>query len=172
MQWILGPGAGIEVSPQQLEARRDFIKDVTSAEVSSWGPLSFKGVAVPLPFLTCTSKDGISGVFITAHADGAYFLCEQSIFEPKDVVIINSCLLVPHCREMILKILYKENPQVEVFFAEQETFYPGGPYVAKFVTISDLGEFGFQTSISERKLFRNRKRGLINAINASFDKVY
>lgn len=92
VQWIFGYGDGIEVTPQQLDARLDFIRDVSNAGVSPWKPLVIRGAAMPLPFFTCTSEDGIPGVFITAHADDVRFLCERLYLGQKDIVVINSCL--------------------------------------------------------------------------------
>ncbi len=171
VQWIFGYGDGIEVTPQQLDARLDFIKDVSNAGVSPWKPLVVRGAAMPLPFFICTSEDGIPGVFITAHADAVHFLCERLYLGQKDIVVINSCLLIPNYGEQLLKVLSSANPQIELFFAKQETVYLGGPRLAKCVTISNIGGFGFQTSASERNMFRHRKLGLKNAIYASFDKV-
>lgn len=170
VQWIFGYGDGIEVTPQQLDARLDFIRDVSSADVSPWKPL-VRGAAMPLPLLTCTSEDGIPGLFITAHANAVHFLCEWLYLWRKDIVVINSCLLIPNYGKQLLKVLSSANPQIELFFAKQETVYPGGPRLAKCVTISNIGEFGFQTSASERNMFRHRKLGLKNAIYASFDKA-
>ena len=171
MQWILGYGDGVEVTPQQLDARLDFIKDVTNADVSPWGPLVVREAAMPLPFLTCASEDGISGVFITAHANAVHFLCKRLYLGQKDIIVINSCLLIPNYGKQLLEVLSSTNPQIELFFAKQETIYPGGPRLVKCVTISNIGEFGFQTSTSERNMFRYRKLGLKNAIYVSFDKV-
>ena len=162
VQWILGYGDGIEATPQQLGARLDFIRDVTNADVSPWVPLVVRGAAMPLPFLTCASMEGISGLFITAHADAVHFLCEGLYLGQIDIVVINSCLLIPNYGKRLLEILS---------IANQETIYPGGPRLVKCVTISNIGEFGFQTSVSERNMFRNRKRGFKDAIYASFDKV-
>ena len=173
VQWILGYGDGIEATPQQLGARLDFIRDVTNADVSPWVPLVVRGAAMPLPFLTCASMEGISGLFITAHADAVHFLCEGLYLGQIDIVVINSCLLIPNYGKQLLEILSRSsaNPQIELFFAKQENIYPGGPRLIKCVTISNIGEFGFQTSVSERNMFRNRKRGFKDAIYASFDKV-
>ena len=171
MQWIFAYGDGIEVTPQQLDARLSFIRDVSNADVSPWKPLIVRGAAIPLPFLTCTSDDGIPGLFITAHVTAVHFLCERLYLRQKDIVVINSCLLIPHYGKHLLEVLSSANPQIELFFAKQENVYPKGPHLAKCVTISNIGEFGFQTSVSERNMFRHRKLGLKNAIYASFDKI-
>ena len=100
-----------------------------------------------------------------------HFLCEGLYLGQIDIVVINSCLLIPNYGKRLLEILSIANPQIDLFFAKQETIYPGGPRLVKCVTISNIGEFGFQTSVSERNMFRNRKRGFKDAIYASFDKV-
>ena len=169
MQWIFGYGNGIEVTTQQLDARLDFIRDVSNAGVSPWKSLVIRGA--PLPFLTCTSEDGIPGLFITAHANDVNFLCKWLYLGEKSIVVINSCLLIPNHGKQLLRVLSSTNPQIELFFAKQETVYLGGPRIAKCVTISSKGEFGFQTSASERSMFRHRRLGLKNAISASFEKV-
>ena len=115
MQWILGYGDGIEATPQQLGARLDFIRDVTNADVSPWVPLVVRGAAMPLPFLTCASMEGISGLFITAHADAVHFLCEGLYLGQIDIVVINSCLLIPNYGKRLLEILSIANPQIDLF---------------------------------------------------------
>ena len=43
--------------------------------------------------------------------------------------------------------------------------------IEESTTVEDIGKFGFQTSVSERKLFANRRKGFMEAVNLSFDKV-
>lgn len=170
MQWILGHGKGIEFTSQQLDARMNFIKSVTNADVSPWKPLFTNGLV--LPFLTCVSNDGVSGLFITAHSNVVYSLCNLLYLTHTNIIVINSCLLIPEQWKQILEFLSKSNPRMELFFAKQETIYFNGPLLAKYVTISNVGEFGFRTSISERDMFRNRKLGIKDSIYVSFDKLY
>ena len=63
VQWIFGYGDGIEVTPQQLDARLDFIRDVSNAGVSPWKPLVVRGAASRFPFsyaLLKTESQGYS----------------------------------------------------------------------------------------------------------------
>jgi hypothetical protein len=72
------------------------------------------------------------------------------------------------------KLLYqlkRTNKKAELWFAKQELYVDETRLFRQSTTLYNVGQFGFQTSLSERELFRNRKKGLVEAIRQSFDRV-
>lgn len=166
MQWILIFGNGIEVSREELVLRRNFIGSVTGADVTPWQPVILNGRVCPTCAITCESNDDINGLLITGHVyDLRYFYPLIDRKKP-EFVILNTCALFSELREVILTWLMRSVPNVSLYYAHQKRTLTG-----QYVNLSYEGNFGFQTSVSERKLFRNRKKGLREAITLAFDHI-
>ena len=66
----------------------------------------------------------------------------------------------------VIQLMKKQGHYVSLYYAHQKRTLTG-----QYVNLSYEGNFGFQTSVSERKLFRNRKKGLREAITLAFDHI-
>ena len=66
MRWIVSAGVDIAVNPAQLQARKEYIEEVTGSLVSTWLPMRINN-QLSKEFVCCVSNDGIDGTFITAH---------------------------------------------------------------------------------------------------------
>lgn len=170
MKWIVSADAHIAVDTDQLLARHSYIKTVSSASVSEWNYIRINGV-VSKKFLCCNSNDDVNGTFITAHVGQVYHLCALAEIYNGDLVVANTCIWERCFHKRILYSMMRYNRKVELWFAKQEVSLDGARLFRKSTTIANLGEFGFQTSLSERSLFRQRNLGLRSAIGASFDRV-
>jgi len=170
VKWIVSTDKDIAVDTDQLLARHSYIKDVSSAPVSAWNYIRING-AMSKNFLCCTSYDNINGTFITAHIGQVYLLCTSAEVYNGDLVVANTCIWERCFHKRILYSMMRYNRKVELWFAKQEVSLDEARLFRKSTTIANLGEFGFQTSLSERSLFRHRALGLRNAIGASFDRV-
>jgi hypothetical protein len=156
---------------QELECRLKYIKDVTGAQVSAWSyyECAIKRLGIvpaKLGFYKCQSYKGEYGVVITAHINEVSAIINSILDKKRAIVVINSCKLENGISKKILDLVIERNRQSEFFFAKQ-TKDENGHLVN---CVDNLGEFGFNTTLSERKLFRQRKNGLVKAIRASFDK--
>lgn len=170
MKWIVSTDKDIAVDADQLLARHIYIRDVSSAPVSAWNYIRING-SVSKNFLCCTSCDDINGTFITAHIGQVSLLCTLAEIYNGDLVVANTCIWERCFHKKILYNMMRYNPKIELWFAKQEVSLDKFHLLRKTTTIANLGEFGFQTSLSERSLFRQRKLGLRNAIGTSFDRV-
>lgn len=114
MRWIVSAGADIVVNTAQLEARRTFIAEVTTAAVSPWSPLQVPH-APTLRFLYCNSADGVDGTFITAHIYEVYELCALPQIAGGAFVVANTCIWERMAHKKILAqlLLQNRNPQVQ-----------------------------------------------------------
>jgi hypothetical protein len=169
VRWIIGTGKDIAVDSSQVRARRDYIQQVTGAEVSAWSVMQVNG-QVRKKYLYCTSNDGIDGTFITAHIEDVYQLCSVREIHIGKFVVANTCMLKRMNGKKLLSNLRSFNRDIELWFAKQELSLDGN-VLWQSTTLNNIGGFEFQTSKSERKLFVNRRKGLMEAIGASFDRV-
>lgn len=167
MRWIIGNSKDITVDSTQVQARRDYIQRVTDAEVSAWRLI----LVNRKEYLCCTSNDGIDGTFITAHIGDVYELCSLREIYTGSFVVANTCIWERMSHKMVLSIMRSFNRNIELWFAKQELSVDSDRNFRQTTTLDNIGQFGFQTSLSERKLFINRGKGLIEAIRVSFDWV-
>lgn len=167
VRWIISAGKDIAVDGNQLHARRNYIRRVTDAEVSAWDTIHVKGK----PFYFCVSNDKVNGVFITAHIYDVSMLCSLRDICAGKLVVANTCIWEKGADKEILKFMRLFNKDIELWFAEQELFLDGSLTFRQSTMLNNVGQFDFQTSSSERKLFKSRNKGLINAIQASFIRV-
>lgn len=167
MRWIVSTDPEISGDTTNLEARREFIHQVTGTDVSEWEQLRAK----PQPFLVCTSNDGIDGTFITAHAHEVLSLCKRAEIVRGEFVAANTCVLKEYRDQDLLWFLKRKNPQIDLYYARQGLPGVCADSPSRTVEINDLGTFGFRTSLSERKLFRLRRNGFMPAVQTAFERV-
>ena len=170
MRWIISTGKDIVVDNSQLEARRNYIRNVTKVEVTAWKVMQIKGYNSK-KFLYCTSNDGINGTFITAHIGEVEMICSLREVANGDFVIANSCIWEKSLDKNILIDMMRFNRGVELWFAKQEVSVESGCMLRQCTTLSNLGKFGFHTSLSERQLFSKRHNGFMTAVREAFVKV-
>lgn len=170
MKWIISSKQEIVVDKNQLDARHNFIKQVTGAQVTNWSLLQLGGKSTN-SFLCCTSNDGVDGTFITAHIGEVVKLCHFPEIANSHFVIANTCIWEDDSDKQILSTLMKLNKRVELWFAKQKTTLEGNMILRQSNTLTNVGRFGFQSSISERELFTNRRNGLLPAIMKAFVRV-
>lgn len=170
MKWIISTDKEIAVDRNQMEARREYIQQVTGAEVSAWDFLRVNE-QICIEYLCCTSNDGIEGTFITAHIGDVYNLCSLREICLSKFVVANTCTLKRMLGKEILYRMMSINPEVELFFSKQELSLSSNGLFWQSTTLIDIGKFRFQTSKSERLLYRNRDKGLMKAIQMSFNRV-
>ena len=170
MRWILGAGKDIAVDVDQLSARTVYINRVTKADVSNWQPILIEG-KVDRRFLCCASNDLVDGIFITAHISDFDFLFNLRQVCESRMVVANTCIWGRLAHKGFLYRLRQSNPDAELYFAKQELFVDAMRNFRQTTTILNLGQFGFQTSLSERELFINRSMGFKAALRQSFKRV-
>jgi len=170
VKWIISTGEDIVVDSNQMRARRDYIQIITGAEVSAWSFIQLNRQVVK-EYLCCTSNDGIDGTFITAHIGDVYKLCSLSEICIGKFVVANTCIWERMLDKKILFRMMSVNREVELFFAKQELSVDSNRTFRQTTTLYNIGLFGFQTSLSERELFMNRGKGLMEAIGVSFVRV-
>lgn len=166
MRWILSTDKEIMVDNKQVHARREYISDVTGVEVSAWSMIQVNGRA----FYFCVSDDGINGTFITAHIHDVQMLCSLPDICACEFVVANTCVWHEGANKDILKRMKFINMNVELWFAKQE-LYSDGYILRQSTELNNVGQFRFQTSISERNLYRNRNKGFMNALQRSYFRV-
>ncbi len=170
MKWILSAGEDIAVDTNQIQARTNYIRRVTGADVTDWQYIRING-AVDKRYLCCASDDAVDGTFITAHIGDVINLCNlRQVCESK-IIIANTCIWTKMVDKNLLRRMHSTNPNVELYFAIQELSIDATRTFRQSTTLLNVGEFGFQTSLSERKLFRNRNKGFEEALKESFKKV-
>lgn len=170
MRWIVSAGKDIAVDNSQLAARLDYIRKVTGAETTAWRGMQVMGYGFK-HFLCCISNDGINGTFITAHIGEVQVICSLREVAGGELVIANSCIWEKSFDKNILCGMMKVNRNAELWFAKQEVSVEGGHVLRQCTTLNNLGEFGFQTSLSERQLFLKRRAGFMPAVHEAFVKV-
>ena len=169
MRWIVDKDIDVD-SSQMRAARGNFIHLVTGAEVSAWGVIQVNG-QIRKEYLHCTSNDGIDGTFITAHIGDVYKLCSLREIYTGKFVVANTCIWEKMSNKKLLNIIRSFNRDIELWFAKQKLSVESNRILRQSTTLYNFGEFGFKTSLSERKLFTNRGKGLMEAIRVSFDRV-
>lgn len=170
MRWIVGAESDVAVDESQLQARHVFIRDVTGVEVSAWGRIQIS-VPVPRRFFHCLSNDGIDGIFITAHIFDVQALCSLPEIYNAGSVVANTCIWERLSHKSLLYSLRSKKQDAQLWFAKQGLSIDASHLFRQSTTLNNVGQFGFQTSLSERKLFMHRKKGLVAGIQASFDRV-
>lgn len=170
MRWIVSAGVDIAVNPAQLQARKEYIEEVTGSLVSTWLPMRINN-QLSKEFVCCVSNDGIDGTFITAHIGQVYRLCELREITEGEFVVANTCIWEHLAHKTLLRNLMRRNKDIQLWFAKQELSLDSYGTFRQSTTLSNIGQFGFQTSFSERELYRHRKEGLFCAIQKSFDLV-
>lgn len=170
MRWIIGTGKDIAVDSNQVRARGEYIHLVTGAEVSAWDFIQVDG-QVCKEYLCCNSNDGIDGTFITAHIGDVYKLCSLREIYIGKFVVANTCIWERMSHKKLLSNMMSFNRGIELWFAKQELSVDSNRIFRQSTTLNNIGRFGFQTSLSERKLFTNRCKGLMEAIRVSFVRV-
>ncbi len=168
MRWIVSCGTDIAVDNSQLQKRINYIQSVTNAEVSGWNPVQVKG---QVKYLCCTSNDGLDGTFITAHIGDVFEICSLREVCIGKFVVANTCIWERMSHKELLFRMMRVNQEVELFFAKQDLSVDRSHIFRQSTTLNNIGNFGFQTSLSERKLFANRSKGLMDAIHKSFVRV-
>ncbi len=169
MRWIVSTNRDIAVDSNQLNARRTYIQRITSVNVSPWYSLQINGQQQN--FLYCISEDLIDGTFITAHIGDVMRLCCLKEIYSGEFIIANTCKWERMSHKVLLQTLNGFNQNVQLWFAKQELSIDNNYVLRQSTTLNNIGQFGFQTSLSERELFRNRSKGIITAIQLSFDRV-
>lgn len=170
MRWIVSAGRDISVNAAQLNARKSYIEDVAFAPVSEWS--YFKIRKEPsLCFYCCNSDDGIEGTFITAHINQVQALCTVPKIAQSQLVVANTCIWRRMSHKKILAQLMAYNRNIRLWFAHQELSIDSFRNFRHSTTLINIGQFGFQTSFSERELYWYRKKGLLNAIKKAFQPV-
>jgi len=168
VRWIISTEKDIAVDSNQMRARREYIQRVSGVEVSPW--IKVNG-PVAKEYFCCMSNDGIDGTSITAHIGDVYNLCSLREICSCKFVVANTCTLRRMLGKEILYRMMSINPEVELFFAKQELSLSSNGLFWQSTTLINVGEFGFRTSKSERLLYRNRDKGLMEAIKKSFNRV-
>ncbi len=171
MVWIIDGSEEIAVDSNQLLARGRYIQQVTGSQVSKWYPVTLNG-GVQSKFRYCISNDGIDGVFITAHIGDVYVLCNLNAVYKADFVVANTCIWEMMADKKILNSMRSKNQYIDLWFAKQDISVDRCNIVRQTTTLNNIGRFGFQTSLSERELFKHRKKGFMKAIELSFEHVY
>lgn len=168
MDWVLGANKEIAVDANQITARSAFIQRVTGADVSPWQPVYLNGA---IRFFVCSSADTVDGAFITAHNLDVFRLCELPRIYAHKMIIANTCIWIRLSHKKLLQQLRLKNPNAELYYAKQEVSVDSTRILRHSTTIVNAGEFGFQTSLSERELFVNRGKGFEQALEKAFVKV-
>jgi hypothetical protein len=168
VKWILGAGKEIVIDVNQLEARTKYIRSVTGTDVSNWQSIKVNN----RQFLCCISNDTIDGVFITAHIKDVYMLSNtmHTIYKSR-IIIANTCIFEKFADKNLLFQLNRNNPNLELFFAKQDLSIDTMHIFRQTTTLLNIGRFGFQSSLSERELFMNRRKGFEEALRQSFVRV-
>lgn len=169
MKWIIGAGRDIIQNEGQLISRSKYIQKVTKAEVTPWKYIQIKGV--PQGFYVCMSKEEIDGSFITAHIGDIILLSSINCVADSEFVVANTCIWTPLADKEVLGRLRLINPHIQLWFAKQELSIEGGCQLRQTNLISDVGNFGFPTSRSERVLFAKRKKEFKDALSEAFELI-
>ena len=170
MRWILGAGEDIVVDKNQLISRSDYIKCVTGVSVSNWNYIRINGKSDER-FLCCMSNDNVNGAFITAHINDLFTITALQQVHECRIIIANTCIWNRLGHKKLLYDLRRNNSRIELYFAKQELSIDRMQNFRQTTTIKNVGQFGFQTSLSERELFINRQAGFEEALGKSFERV-
>ena len=153
-----------------MSARLQYIHSVTNTTVTEWMPTQ-KSTVLPRPLFYCMTNDGLNGTFITAHIDEVRRLCSLQEIALSDFVIANTCIWKKSSNKQILYCMMQINNKVELWFSKQALTVEENYNLRQSTLLSNVGEFGFNSSLSERLLFSNRRKGFMNAVSLAFNKV-
>lgn len=167
MRWIVSADKDISVSIEQLNKRHRFIESVTGQEVTKWSIIPI----LQNKYFCCFSDDTINGTFITAHIGQVFDLCSNKEIAQGDLVIANTCIWEKSSEKALLYKMMAVNRNIELWFAKQTLSVENNYFLRQSTTLREFGRFGFQTSLSERQLFSNRKKGFMEAVKVSFQKI-
>lgn len=169
MYFLLSTNLAIMEKRENIEARLEFIKDITGVVPTPWEPVEFyKGGKM---FLMCHTDDQISGIYVTAHNYEVGHICRQGVAAKVDFFVANTCIYRNDLEIDILNMLRKWNKDIQLWYAKQELELVNHYELRNTNTITEVGTFGFMTSKSDRLMFKNRKLGFEKALKLSFDKV-
>lgn len=154
---------------EEMFKRQLFIRKITGFEPSAWR--SFCVSDMCKPFWWCKTTDGINGVYITAHNYDVFMLCGFKCIYNMEFVVANTCEFGQDTDTRLLETLRKHNAEAELWFAFQEVELVEDGVIRNTNTLSNCGTFGFLTSKSDRLIYRNRKKGFIDALRTSFYRV-
>lgn len=153
-----------------MSARLQYIQSVTDAPVTDW-MITRKNSAFPKPLFYCMTNDGLNGTFITAHIGEVQRLCSIQEIAMGNFVIANTCIWEKSSNKQILYCMMNMNRKAELWFSKQTLTMEADYKLRQSTLLSDVGEFGFNTSLSERLLFSNRHKGFMKAVSLAFNKV-
>ena len=169
MIWIVSEA--LVVSEEELNNRHQVIQEITQVKVSPWSKHYCKSARwphAPFAFYQCVSQKGEYGLVVTAHMNLEVQPILQQVLSPKKaLVVINSCEIRKSAKDECFRIVTSKNSQSEMYYAKQEMSNSG--YLINYM--ENAGAFGFQTTMSERELFQQRRLGLVKAIRTVYDKV-
>lgn len=167
MKWLISARKDIAVDESNFNARLEYIGQVTNSNVSIWQPIKIDKCL----FYYCVSNDIVDGIFITAHIDALPVLSALPLIYQNRIVVANTCIWDKLNHKKLLHQLYLNNSNIELYFSKQEHTIEFGQILRPTTSLLDIGRFGFQSSMSERELFMNRKKGLEEALKQSFERV-
>lgn len=168
MRWIVGKNVAVDIN--QLQARWKYIQRVTGSNVSKWNYMSINGKMYENYFVS-KSDDGIDATVITAHIDDVGKLCLLKEICSGEFVVANTCIFQRMSHKNILHAMMKTNQYIKLWLSKQELSVCSDRVLRQTTTVKNIGRFGFQTSLSERELFRKREMGLRMAIQESYNHV-
>lgn len=169
MHFLLSTNLDIMETKENIEARLEFIKDITGVVPTPWESIEFRKGGKR--FLMCYTDDQINGIYVTAHNCEVGHICRQGVAAKVDFFVANTCIYRNNLDIDILKMLRKWNKDIQLWYAKQELELVNQYELRNTNTITDVGAFGFMTSKSDRLMFKNRKLGFEKALQLSFDKV-
>lgn len=169
MKWLVSASSDIIANKEELNARREYIREVTGVTPSPWTRLyNERG---KLCFYICTTKDKLKGLFVTGHIGEIVALSNSNTILNKEFMVANTCMWEQLKDKDILYTMMRQNPKIKLWFARQALSVEYQYSLRPVNILSDVGNFGFSTSKSERILFVNRKKGFMSALEKAFDKV-
>ena len=169
MEWIVTNGNGIVCSKDELAARREFIGMITGVSPSRLH-IIVKDINNRF-YYKCNTIDDINGLFITGHVGEVWEICKSPSIGKFDFVVANTCIWEEGYEKQILSELMYARQDIILWYAKQVVSLESGLALRKTNELENKGMFGFPTSKSERILFKNRKKGFMNALKVAFDKV-
>ena len=73
--------------------------------------------------------------------------------------------------KVVLYYMMNINKKAVLWFSKQTLSLEENYNLRQSTLLSNVGTFGFNTSLSERLLFSNRHKGFMKAVSFAFDKV-
>lgn len=170
MKWIVSSDSKVFVDSTHMSARLHYIQSVTGALVTDW-MITQRNSAFPKPLFYCITNDGLDGTFITAHIGEVQKLCSVQEIAMGNFVIANTCIWKKLLNKQLLYCMMNVNRKAELWFSKQALDVEENYKLRQSTLLSNVGEFGFNTSLSERLLFSNRHKGFMKAVSFAFNKV-